>query len=557
MDIRLLKKLTAVMLTAAMLSLLVSCAARGNNANGSGIMPSGASNTDAPGNASKPDNASSSIIIEYADWSYDPPQTYEPSDVLCRGALVIENRVVGPVKISGLKNKAVEDKINESIAAEYARFSDPDFLPDVTGIQILKNWTKGPAYINTRVAGHIYNILSVECTYSRHYSQNYDSLGHVRYQFARENSYLNFDLRTGDLISLEDVFVDGTDPVKYVNSRLIDAVYEAAATDIGADPYAVLISEFKGIREDQPFYIDDNGDLEICIDYKNREFAPGNGLRLYCIDISSVSALKSRFGRIEGLYEGDSIEYYLRYHSAEGGYKKLETQIRPEILNEKKGGWLYSDVDIRTYEGCGDSLNSFLSFADIGLDKLASQVNSDYDRYMQEDPDCVFTVSAHSNAEFIGKYMQCSRGFFEHVNMPGQSTSRSDIDIYEKRLYKQGEDEPLRISDLFTSGTDWKSVIKDAALKRFHREHDYLMNNISDSDLLGFYDYLLDNTDDIGGFSLNTDKLFIDYDMNEVQKKADSYFDAPTLANYAPDIAECFGILYFSDLGYENLAIFD
>ena len=576
MKLGLLKKTTALILAAAMLFVSVACTSQGNtnsvptgrensssgnsssSQNTGSILPEKSASQGGANSSQNAGNSSNSIILEYDDLSYDPPVTHEPANVLYKGAIEYDDSHLGPVKISGLKDRAVQDKINAAIEAEYARLSDPSFLPDVTGIKILKDRFDQEPFVYCMVSGNIYNILSVACIYRRNISQYYDYYGYTNYRSIGEHSYLNFDLKTGELIALEDVFIDGVDPVKYINSRLINEIMsDTSATDFMGDSLASLISKFRGIREDQPFYISNNGGLVICLDSKNREFELSSGPVIYEIDISRVSALESRFGQTEGVYENDETQYYLWSHNPEGEYEKVSLDIYPEIL-DLSYGWYYSNVSIVTYKALTSGQNDYLSFADIGLEKLAAQINADYDAdCIQDDPEYAFMVHANSRASCQGEYINCSRSIYEYSNGGKEEIYNTYLNIYERRVYRQGEDEPLKISDLFVDKSDWEVLLKAAMLKRLERENEYYRLEIDASDpfIAEFYDQLIDNTDETG-FTVNSNSLFFDYEYSETNALAESLFIDTPLMESRDYITECFGEVFFSDIGYGNLVVF-
>ena len=99
------------------------------------------------------------------------------------------------IRISGLKNKEIENKINNEIAQTEEEF-----------VNLLSNFeTDKHRYINEYVAANFSNILSISMEASSYGSS--DSI--------EKKKYLNYDLTTGNKIELKDLFLPNADIDRY------------------------------------------------------------------------------------------------------------------------------------------------------------------------------------------------------------------------------------------------------------------------------------------------------------------------------------------------------
>ena len=73
-----------------------------------------------------------------------------------------------PVSISGLKDKAVQQKVNDAIRAEYKRLSDPSFVPSGRSVKLYEKLSKGRQDVNIHcvIGANCDDILSVVIYYS-------------------------------------------------------------------------------------------------------------------------------------------------------------------------------------------------------------------------------------------------------------------------------------------------------------------------------------------------------------------------------------------------------
>lgn len=148
--------------------------------------------------------------------------TYDYNDINIEEVYVIDgveysseeqNRVLAKkssveyIKISGLKDTNVQNKINNEILSKVNEFSN------------IK--TNGKVFVYTRVEGNFSNILSL---YIYYYTMETNDGSDISQKYYP----LNYDLNTGEKIDLQDVFIKST-PIKMLIS---EGAYKALAWNV-------------------------------------------------------------------------------------------------------------------------------------------------------------------------------------------------------------------------------------------------------------------------------------------------------------------------------------
>ena len=155
------------------------------------------------------------------------------------------------LKISGLKNKQIQDKINERIKE--------------LAFHMLPSGEAEKKTVSVDVHGNFANVLSVSASYSMDVQRkpgdpnfNYDSDYNRDYYYG--NCYLTFDLTTGNEITLADVFVDNYNfkqliANKLYNSLAWDYEYQEWIYDPETDTYNPPEDQGRGGLEDRQFIL--------------------------------------------------------------------------------------------------------------------------------------------------------------------------------------------------------------------------------------------------------------------------------------------------------------
>ena len=177
------------------------------------------------------------------------------------------------VTVSGLKDKAVEEEINQKIRAAAASFCSDSYLPDAQGIRALcdrglKSETCVYRYIHTQVTANSGNVLSVAVVCRSRYSLTgggQTSSASVSFTVCET---LNLDLNTGKEIPVTAFVADSTDALSYLDKLTRQYLFENAnevyldegfsGHPEGLAETEVRVTRFEGLRKDQKYYLDDN-----------------------------------------------------------------------------------------------------------------------------------------------------------------------------------------------------------------------------------------------------------------------------------------------------------
>lgn len=201
------------------------------------------------------------------------------------------------IHIEGLRDRAVQKKINDRIKEEALSLYQSG-LPPYRGIYALLSgdWDEG---LELQVDGTIYynraNVLSMalkKVIMSR--GDNIYITMHVP---------LTFDLNTGELIPLSDLFAPGTDYQKelsdYVSSGISDNELYSSMWGgyYGSEERegVTLIQPFDNIKETQKYIIASNNQIILLLDYETPEFDVGMDTRFLPIRAEVLEESGVRF----------------------------------------------------------------------------------------------------------------------------------------------------------------------------------------------------------------------------------------------------------------------
>ena len=183
------------------------------------------------------------------------------------------------MSINGLKNASVQIRINTEIRKvvdKMKSYKNTALLPSYRGIKVkikegalLQN-----LYIYSNVTYNSNNVLSVNVNAYLTFL-NVDTT--TVYLSLMEG--LTFDLSTGKLLNLSDVFTNGAKISELINNSL-RATFdkEDMTTEFTSMGYFYgglsLVGSFKGIQADQPFYLTNQG-LMLMFDHRTPNFETG------------------------------------------------------------------------------------------------------------------------------------------------------------------------------------------------------------------------------------------------------------------------------------------
>ena len=178
--------------------------------------------------------------------------------------------------IDGLKDQAVEDRINQRIFDVMDEMCQGVYLPPYRGITV-----KIKQYGDLVQTLHIYvtpefngnNILSVSAACYVWFTAENGSTD-FSYSYVAP---MNFDLSTGEEMTLQDFFPSRKDYLELINLSVDEGLMQGGfdgehPSDGNYINDLAVVSPFQSISPDQKFLISGNGDLRLFFDYDTPEF---------------------------------------------------------------------------------------------------------------------------------------------------------------------------------------------------------------------------------------------------------------------------------------------
>ena len=417
------------------------------------------------------------------------------------------------IQISGLKDKAVEKKINEKINNAYIELRDNDELPPYRGIRqkVKEDYVMTSHYIYTIVGANVNNILSV-------YIMENISMENteVDYYYYSDVRTVNLDLNTGEEIALKDVFCDDVDHEQFLNQCIEEVALATGDMEEGyynGENSIKLTAPFEGINEDQKFYINEyDGSVQLILDYENPE--------VYC-EYDSPVFFKADMGETSALGK--------RYYDEKNCLYEDETKVcvmlsRPfdtsQAIMEDKA----VDIDVNAGNAQMTVYSTYYSDMPAGALKYAEGHVSPPAGKIES---CAETLNNYreiygeDEVYFDGMYrMDCSRfsdltnvetHFYVNINTSaGSVLHRANDTVYS--CFRGAEYQPLAVEDIFVSKEDAKKLVTEAFMKHYE-------------------DYL--ETED--GVELYADKAHMERFFNEAYEKINGFIVLGSFVIYSYD----------------------
>jgi hypothetical protein len=414
-------------------------------------------------------------------------------------------------KISGLKDKKVEEEINQKIKAFYEGllpYVNGEKLPPYRGIQaVIKPDRK---INNSRLAVHpqfnCNNVLSVGAFIWVTYNP---SIGNNNNYFSMTEA-INIDLNTGKEFMIQDVFTNNVDGLSIVNDAVMNYIQRNTLNEgfpFGDYNNFHLVAPFKGISYNQKFYLNVFG-LNVILDYGNPEFELGFHNNIVIVPFYSpegnIAITERFFDKNSSLFEGKSLRKRFIYdHHAKSTFKRE---------NFKKGNadWIVT--------------LSYPENAPLKLLEIIDKVRGEHEEYVEllGRESVVNFVELNFFANYLGNYYNLNSNMY--------------IQFEDKGIWKPtrhaftSEGIPLKLEDLFIDGYNYEALIKQS-MERTIREYGY---HNTPTNLDRFFHELM--------FSIEEEGIYFTTKPHEWTKD---------------NIYPLQFFISFSDFGFENLKIFE
>lgn len=391
--------------------------------------------------------------------------------------------------ITGLKDSGTEDKINGVIEEKYNELIS-NGLPAYRGISsvIDPSAKKSSETISMNVMGNFNDILSVMILKT----VNQDGVHYI------DCHTLNFDLNSGDQISIGDLFPgnEGCDALNTAASQKIDAFNNKYYGGNVYDPPTeyLMLGSFKGVAEDQKFYLSDNK-IHLVFDYTNPEFyltafAPYEVAVGYD-RIYEEMDLQAFLGN-GGIYSEEEDKYILVYGSEEA---------EEAVLDVPQGSAnVHYGMSCTYPEGAPDSVKKKAEELSVFNDELAGQLKSEAASNAAYQYGYTNTVRVNR----IGNYYNLihSESYYK-ANYWGESAAGYVYDMNGKEV---------KLSDIFKGGADHETVIKDYIAEKL--SYDFPEGDYGGKTLDEIYDEV-SFTLDTYGLQIKTQPIKFTMDLGE------------------------------------------
>jgi hypothetical protein len=347
------------------------------------------------------------------------------------------NNRISSFLISGLKNKVIENKINQEIASKIdllLSYINPEKLPPYRGI-----YAKIPAdaYVSeynvyAYPSFNFNNVLSVVF----HGWYRYDIKGIPEY--VNVSDALNYDLTTGKHLTVSDLLTNDSDPQQVLSNPLSEII--AKSVDSPPDSWFwdrvpfELVAPFKGIKGNQTFYISNNG-FHFIFDYRNPEFSYGFSsitLQLTYSKVMPYVAITKRFVSDKDIYESPIRQAEF-------------LDLSENMMREEEKIVTYRKVDIYTSRFISADVPQFYidKLPDV-LSLIYTLIDENIDEYNIEN--AYGSVSADIVGEYVTLNMYYSIYADQSIYVEWSATYDADGNI-------------LTIDDLFVDGYYYRDVL--------------------------------------------------------------------------------------------------
>lgn len=427
------------------------------------------------------------------------------------------------LQIKGLKDKAVENKINHKLKVAYDKIA-VDKIPPYRGIksEYPKPGRIFQEYISMQEVGNFNNILSVTINKNtnrtlldenskKNPSDMEKDRDFEQSWYTGQTDTLNIDLTTGNEITLADVFCNREDYMNLINSYVSKKLQSNNASEEGY--YTIdnvkLVEAFKGFQPNCKFALYDFG-INFILDYDTPQFDTG-------LDSTNLFIEYSRFNNKIGITKRFYDEKNSIYESTRPLVKQLQIKNYDTDLNRQDS---YEKGKVQIFISAQNS-SQYPKLIQKEIKKL-SHVDENKIQSMNEKlkkiesrgnyDDISASYELMITAEAVGDYITISRNEYPYCFQEDQMSMPN----YFYKTYDLKNMKEVKLKDIFVSGFDYMAAIK----KGIDKNQGILYKNITSVGLSS------------GGIYLSTE---------EVQ-------DGKTVSS------QCY--IPYEDIGCENLTIF-
>lgn len=342
-------------------------------------------------------------------------------------------------QIDGLADQAVEDRINKDIKELFDQlipYTTGEKLAPYRGIKskLQSDYKVESSFISLSPQFNSNNVLSVAAYVGGSYYNSTDE-----YIYFSMLETLNFDLNTGEIFTIEDLFANNVDGLAIINDVIVNHIEESRLfASPGYEEYTSfsLTAPFKGISNNQKFFLNYEG-IKIVIDHNNPEFDIGFGYNYVNIPFYSekgdIVITERFFDKDKPIYTNEAVSK--RFLSE---YQKYESRT----FNKNGTEWYVSTSN---------------------TDNLSQNIVSITDNLLVEQEELITLLSQEKQALYVEQRMLVNRvGKYTNINSSFLISRESDS-LWQENHYVYSESgEPIGLEDIFVEGYDYSTLINNA-----------------------------------------------------------------------------------------------
>ncbi len=395
-------------------------------------------------------------------------------------SFLVQNPINTPLGLV-LKNKTIEAKVLkdiEDMRAKFDSYTNPVNLPPYAGL-LDTDMSK------LKLVNHYYHASS---SFAFNFNNIYSLYFWGKYTFDNNgeivNVYvadaLNFDLTTGNQLTVSDLLVNGANVQKTFDDLLSEQFSDTKNGKLNfwpveseewsdEQPFSFRLTDvFSGIKGNQLFYIGLDG-INFIFDDRHPEFETGNNPLVFHVPFYKLSeelAISERFKTEISIYEQPVWDGRLLTLTKE--YESVESEI---LLQS------YKDIDIFLLTNPSEIPESYKRVlpetSEDEIILLIEKVKSLIDAY--SEPSQISRATITKSVSALGNYISSEWS----LNLDTQIQGTEHTIDYVFRVYnKQGE--PVSLDDIFAEGFPYQEFLM-SRMKNFENFEKYTAQELMDS----------------------------------------------------------------------------
>ena len=457
--------------------------------------------------------------------------------------------------IDGLHDQAIEEKINRRIQAVSDEMHSGTYVPPYRGIAVKIRQNQDHAkehfvYMFTEFNSN--NILSVSAhCYTFYQNDNSDDALSYTYQVS-----LNFDLTTGEELTLKDLFAPGTDYIELIN-RQVDEYLMANGYDNGIENIdrfsgdeIALTAPFQSITPEQKFYISYNGNLCLLMDYDTPFIYTGFNPLTMVLDSEAFGDSLMLFRDIDQpIFDANQTVCQLMETTSDNRVNR-QTVIKPNT--DLFGEYYYRDNTPDAVLAQLETVTFDEAQRPFDFNTVYHQVSDLFaDENWRLNVSCYMACHATKSPDYFGFH----RNYMLYASPDDAWTSENSdpvtyFESYETAYTFDKDGNLLTLSSLFVQPEHISELLEKAMLAHLSRE---LTDEKHPADVMSaFVKQLIPH---INGVCVQSNGLYITFDLPETHLKdmiRQFFGDVENEYLYHYGVSE----LSYSDLGCDNLVMF-